>query len=496
MEYPGNEADFRHLDVVAPGGATLFADDLSGPGVLADFTGPLIATPDRLPVVMDGAKRDRVVWSGDLGVEGPTDFYSTGATDFIRDSLQLLGSYQDASGESGADVAPTMPLGTFPERGYTYSATYSMDEVTNIATYYLYTGDLAFVRSEWPMISRELAYDRSLIDSRGLVATDSSDGSDWDHYDGPKSGEVTATNDIYDQTLVDAATMAGALGLHTLATTYRQQAAALRSDINRYLFDPSTGLYVLSDAKPSAVAQDGNSLAVLSGIAPAGQDQRILSALATALPSTSYGPFPFSADAGYRRDLSPFVTNEEVQALLADNDTDAALSLVEAMWGHMDAPGPDDTGADWELLDADGTPGSGFTSLAHGWSSGPTADLSAYVLGVRPTGAGFRTWLVQPHPGPLAWAEGDVPTPRGTIAVRWGRAHTPGSFSVEVGTPASTSGTISVPVPTTGATVTLRSSANGSRAVRSYTSAPGSSFLPMAVPGGPTYVVDVVPRRA
>ena len=496
MEYPGNEAEFRDLDVVGPGGANLFADPLSRPTALTDFTGPLIASPDPLPVVMDGAKRDRVVWSGDLGVEGPTIYYTTATDNYIRGSLQLLASYQSANGESGSDVPPTSGLGTYPESGYDYSTSYSMDEVVNIATYYRFTGDLAFVRSEWPMITRELTYNRSMVDNRGLLATNSNDGSDWDYYDGSRTGEVTAYNDIYYETLVDTATMAEALGLRGFAATYGHEATVLRSAINRYLFDPLTDLYAVSNLQPYAVDQDGNSLAVLFGIAPSGQDRPILAALTNILPSTPFGPLPFTNNAGYWQAISPFVTNEEVQALLAADDTESALSLMGKLWGHMDAPGPDYTGADWELLGANGSPGSGYTSLAHGWASGATADLSAYILGVQPSSAGYRTWLVRPHTGSLSWAEGNVPTPRGALTVRWAQDRSSSQFTLQVSAPAATSGTISVPVPPSGATVMCRTTRSQKRSqrIRSFKTALGATYFPVTVIGGATYYVDVVPR--
>ena len=430
---PATQARFRDLTITAPDGHLLYANTLSRPSSLDAFSGPEITTPDPLPVVMDGAKRDRVVWSGDLGVAGPTVFDTTGTDGYIRESLRLLGSYQSANGESGADVPPTVPLGTFPESGYPYSTSYSMDEVVNIATYYLYTGDLAFVRSEWPMITRELGYNRSLVNQRGLMATDSTNGADWDYYDGDKTAEVTAYNDIYYQTLSDAATMAQALGLEAEAAQYLQEAASLRSAINRYLFDSSTDLYPVSDLQPGSVAQDGNALAVVAGVVPNGAGAKVLDALQHSLPSTPYGPLPFSADTGYRAAISPFVTNEELQALFAVGDTSSAMALLETVWGHMDTAGPDFTAADWEGVGANGRPDyAGFTSLAHGWSTGATADLTSDVLGVQPTSAGYRTWSLHPHPGVLAWVEGDVPTPRGPIAVRWAQARATQRFALEV----------------------------------------------------------------
>ncbi len=490
----GSSAVFRDLDVTSPTGATLYASGLSDPSALSDFTGSGIVTSDPLPVIMDGAKRDRVVWSGDLGVETPNVLYTTGADDYVRRSLQLLGSYQVADGETGTNVNPTAPLATFPQSGSTYSTSYSMDEVDNIATYFLYTGDLAFVRAEWPVITRELAYNASLVDGRGLLVTNSDDGQDWDYYNGSHAGAVTYYNDIYFETLTDAALMANALGQPDQASSYRQEAASLRTAINRSLFDPSTGLYVLSDQQPAAVAQDGNSLAVLFGVAPTGQDGAILASLAKTLPSTPYGPLAFTADAGLQNGVSPFVTTDEVRALFFSGDTAAALSLLQRLWGYMDAPGPDYTGTDWELVGPNGAPGFGDeTSLAHGWSSGATADLSSYVLGVQPTTAGFDIWSVDPHPGSLSWAEGNVPTPHGTIEVRWAQQPSSGRFALQVTAPSRTTGTLTVPVPRTGAVVTVVTikAPSSRRSKKAITVAPGATSVPVSVVGGATYDVYV-----
>src|SRR5580704_2460079 len=371
FESPGQSAQFRDLDVVGPHNTTLFSNRLARATALSDFTGPSVRSGDLLPVIMDGAKRDRVVWSGDLGVEGPNVFYTTAADDFVKDSLKLLDSYQTANGEAGAQAPPDSPLGTFPESGSTYSASYSMDDVANLATYYLYTGDLTFVRTEWPMVTRELAYNRSMVDSRGLLATNNDNGMDWDYYDGPKSGEVTAYNDIYYGALTNAATMASDLGLHAQATSYRSEATTLRSAINHYLLNPQTKLYATSNLMPNTVAQDANALAVTDGVVDRGQGTSLLKGLQLALPPTPYGPLPFTATTGYMAAVSPFVTNEQVRAEFAQGDTASALSLLQELWGYMDSPGPDFTGADWELIAPTGAPGFGsYTSLAHGWASG------------------------------------------------------------------------------------------------------------------------------
>jgi alpha-L-rhamnosidase len=101
-------------------------------------------------------------------------------------------------------------------------------------------------------------------------------------------------------------------------------------------------------------------------------------------------------------------------------------------------------GATWERLAPDGTPNG--ASLGRAWGLGAASALSKYVLGVGPVEAGYKTWLVEPQPGDLNWAEGSVPTPSGPIQVRWEQqtAH----FSLQVTVPAGTHATAGVPVRT------------------------------------------------
>jgi len=103
------------------------------------------------------------------------------------------------------------------------------------------------------------------------------------------------------------------------------------------------------------------------------------------------------------------------------------------------------SGATWETLAPDATPAFGAaTSLAHGWSSGPTSALSKYVLGVRPIEAGYKTWLIEPQPGDLSWANGRVPTPYGPIEVKWEKRDE--SFVLDFSVPDGTRSSVGVPL--------------------------------------------------
>ena len=57
--------------------------------------------------------------------------------------------------------------------------------------------------------------------------------------------------------------------------------------------------------------------------------------------------------------------------------------------------------------------------LSHGWCSTPLVQMSARVLGVRPTSPGFKTLVIRPELCDLSWARGRVPTPQGCVDVSW-----------------------------------------------------------------------------
>lgn len=493
-EYGSEEAMFKNLLVVDASNHTLYQNALSQASAFNDFTVP----GNPLPIILDGAKRDRDVWEGDLNISGPTLYYSSNATAYMKGSLQLLGSYQYSSGFVQGVQSALNPLNTasLPGSVGPYSASYSIYFVLNMADYYLYTGDLAFVKQEWPIVQKELTWSSQQVNSQGLFVTNSSDGNDWHYYDGSLNGTVTEFNLLYYQSLIDGATLATAAGNSSQAATYLQQAAALKIAINQNLFNPTTGLYKISDTN-SAVAQDANAMAVLYGVAPANAVAGILSTTKKDL-WTSAGPLPFSAAANFKQYISPFISAYDVWARMQSNDTANALTLITTEWGEMVNSSQDGTGTAWENIASNGTPVSSYTSLAHGWSTGATSALSKYVLGISPVSPGYQSWLVQPHPGSVAWSEGQAPTPYGTLSTRWGYDAT-GHFHLQVQTPASTTGTIAVPVANS---QKVQISVNGHiawnngtfQATSGMTGASASGgYVNLNVSGGITYLVTTNP---
>jgi len=457
-QWGSEEARFRNLVVKNTSGATLLNRPLNNASQLDSFR---IPGSNEVPSLLDGAKRDRLVWSGDLDTAGPTMSYTVGNNDYLKGSLQLFATRQHNSGFIEGVVPATYPLinatNLTSEVG-AYSATYSMYFVLGLYDHLMFSGDRAFSSSMWSAVQRQLAWNATRLDSRGLFITRNGDGADWDFYDAEKVGAITAYNVIYYRTLMAAASIGDAIGQTSAAVGYRMRADSLRNAINAYMYDGARGVYRISDTVP-AIAQDANVLAVLAGIPPAAEVPRILAAIKTALWTTPYGPMPFDNSTVWAPIISTFISGYEAQARYLANDSVNAEQLIRTVFGRLANPlNFQYTGTMWENVKADGTPGldqsvlqsngikgPGKTSLAHAWATGPVTALSGYVLGVRPVSPGFDNWLVQPHPGTLSWAVGRVPTPHGALSVKWG-GQRQSSFSMEVITPTATTGTIAVPI--------------------------------------------------
>jgi hypothetical protein len=447
---------------------------------------PIGAVPNQtIPVILDGAKRDRRPWIGDLLVQGRTAFSSLGfgakGSDYIKSTIGAFGATQAADGSIFGHIGNWT---VWPPTGGFYSTSYSMYFVLDLASYYLYSGDAAFVQAQYQTMKNQLAYNRTLVDpTTGLLITGASNGRDWDFYDGGKPGAVAAYNAIYYRALTGAARLASDLaerdpGNPSAATwqadaaTWSSQAAELKQRINTTLFDPARGIYKLADRDNdthagTAVPQDANSEAITFGLAPAGTQAAILRYLRTNLWGR-FGPQPYSPDANYSTVISPFVTGMEVDARFAAGDTTGALALIHNLWDQMtDKRGPYYTGALWEKLNQDGTDVDANASLAHGWATGPVSSLSGYLVGARPVTAGYKTWIIAPQPGDVEWAQGRIPTPAGALVSRWRRGDRSSSFTLTMAAPAGTSGTVAVPELGRSRTITMDSTVvwrNGSPA--------------------------------
>ena len=234
-------------------------------------------------------------------------------------------------------------------------------------------------------------------------------------------------------------------------TVYTQRLQHLQNAIKENLWSNDLQAYYLSDSYKDTIFQEANALAILSGTADShGTTSAILSTLARELyvPSGALAFSNASAKHGWARKIGPYASGYHLKAAFHANDSDTARYLLHTVWGPMGDPKHTNyTGCMWETLDIDGTPGLGDSaSLCHTWSSGPTADLSRYVLDIQPVSPGFGQWKVQPQTLDLDWAKGEYPIPQGKITVHW-CFDGDQLLHMNVTAPEETNGTVYLPNP-------------------------------------------------
>lgn len=442
---------FANVSVTSRNGSLIYENDLRSEDILAEYG---VAPLDH-SICLDGAKRDRLVWIGDFYHTVRVVALSSARWDYLLGSIGLVFSYQVASGPYAGFVPISPGMGTRPEYsaanpGWTGLVDYQDLFLAGIGKYFEYSGDVEGVKKHWPSIKKLAEARIRFIDPvSGLVAS-SPEVSDPFSFLGPANG--SATTGVFAFTLQQLVPIALAVNDTEAAAHFTSTAANLVDAINTHLWNPSLGTYSLSLASPGNFSLTGIAWAILAGAANQTQSQSSLAKL----EELRFGP-------GYRTtssdaespdyELAPNPSGSLLEALLkvyhehGVDSTDAVSHLLGGLWGSMVNDDKYSSGASWEYVKPDGSPGiDAFTSLAHPWGAAPTYVLPEYLLGIRPTAPGYERFVVQPAVGFLGLntAEGRVETRFGTVRASW-RVEG-GEAVVEVEVPEGTEGVVKVPL--------------------------------------------------
>ncbi|KAJ5991291.1 hypothetical protein N7499_011949 [Penicillium canescens] len=427
----------------------VYTTDMSSDTFLANETDPRdSATPtlEGTQVIFDGAKRDRDPYVGDLAVASLTSYLSHDAPEMTRNILVDLANHQRADGwiPPASINNYTLPLYDYPM--WWVVATYD---------FVMYTGDTDFVAQYYDVMKKTLDsyYGQNLTSTHGLLNKTNGYG---DYAFLPRSGVITYYNALYVHALKSAAQLANILGHDADSNAWTTRASEIGTKMLARNWDYAVGAFFDGGPCPdksgdticNVHAQDGNGLAVLSGAVNTSVATSLLDFYGNTAART-YGNAFYDNDsiqAGFSQRVYAFISYFELAARFATlGASNSAFDEIKRLYGWMSTHDPEITF--WEGIGPDGAPyEDGFTSMAHGWSTGIVPLMSNYVLGIKPTAPGFKTWQVCPviDGGNLTWARGAVGTPSGPIKVRWEKG-TDGSFALQIDTPKNTNGVICVP---------------------------------------------------
>ncbi|MEU6799032.1 hypothetical protein ABZ907_45700 [Nonomuraea wenchangensis] len=213
------------------------------------------------PVIFDGAKRDRAIWSGDLLITNPVAQLSlgTGSVPYVKGSINAIMNLQAAGGRL------TSAVGFRGCGAFDYAVTYSAYSAIIAVQYYRYTGDTAYITALLPRLEAATAYHATRLNANGLVVT-----NDPDYWQTTQSGEVTEYSLAYYELLQNMIWLEGEVGTAAKVAEYTGKATALKTAINSHLWNAGAGLYQHTGTRPGVFPLDANMNAIRLGVAPAG----------------------------------------------------------------------------------------------------------------------------------------------------------------------------------------------------------------------------------
>ncbi|KAI1269246.1 alpha-L-rhamnosidase [Xylariaceae sp. FL1019] len=370
------------------------------------------------PMILDGAKRDRAVWSGDLGIAGTTAFIGLGdiGLEAVYYALETMFLYQNKTDGMLPFSGPTTNSWLTGSRSEVYHAWV----LVACHNYAIYTGNSTWLDAHWDQIASGVAYiTRATNNSIGLA--EQVNDNDWARIGG--GGFNSALNALN----YHALSSLGSLALDTstrrnqraeLGNVWTKTAVRLKDSFNAILWDADVGLFRDNETEAGSqlFPQDGNSLSLFYNLTRSSIQAATISKALTR-NWNEIGPVtPELPDT-----ISPFITGIEVLGHYAAGNPSRALGLMRRTWGYM-LNSPLMTGSTLvEGMSANGslayrsTRGynydSAYTSLSHSWSTGPTQALTFKAVGLEI--AGWNRWVFRPLPGDLKSLRAGYQSPLG-----------------------------------------------------------------------------------
>jgi alpha-L-rhamnosidase len=278
---------------------------------------------------------------------------------------------------------------------------------------YLFSGDETLLREMAPRLTRFLDWIKSYQNSTDKLL----DPPGWriSEYAGgnlPNGGYNIATACQYYENLRIAHKVFSALGETNRSDDYLQQSQEVKAGINAQLFN---GHFYLARTDRKEMFPLASAWAFRFDIERPEDKARIVDVI----------------EKGGKPNIGGYGGDAFYSGLL---NAGGGEFVVRDLARYR--PMLEDNKANWESF--------GGAEANHAWTSYPAYIFLKYICGIQPTSGGFATFDIRPETGGLTFAEGAVPTVKGTITSRWEKG-AEGRFSLSVHVPANTRATIHIP---------------------------------------------------
>lgn len=432
---------YRNIVVTDSSGHELYRNSMTAPEtdrILADFQ---VGT-NSLACTIDGAKRDRACFGGDVFVMGRSLAYSTADFEAWKGSITLLVSHQTKEGYLGnlsPIQTPEHEDGEEPPPSYAfYSLTYALLLVVSIKEYWVHSGDDELRDTCWHKAERLMRFVEKFTNTAALIEAPPHLQSTfldirpsqfslvyvnklantfllvtWFPMGGPVIGLSAGLNLAYHDALKSMADMCRG---ETTRLQYLSKADLVKESLVTHLWDENLGFMQMGSSLPAGgFCQDVNAYALTQGLLPASDKvMDRLSGFPSKLPPAFQGLAHWD-NAGV---ASPYASGFAVEALFSAGRGRAALELLRVVWGAMaNRSSPDYSGAHWEAMKLDGSPFNHDVSLAHGWSTWPVFLLPRYLAGLHPAAPGWKAIAIEPVLADLDYVHCSLDTVAGRVEV-------------------------------------------------------------------------------
>jgi hypothetical protein len=415
----------KDVQVVGKDGTVLYTNALTSTNILQEY----VVASNAHAVCLDGAKRDREIWIGDFVHTARELAASTGRYDFIQSMIDFTFLGQFTSGPAIGLVPIQDSMGSAPQYQSTYypsqygETDYQLFFLLTLGDYYALTSDTTLLSKYWggTKLLVDAMVSNYLGSSTGLLANSS---AAWFTAQGYQN--ATAPTALFAIGLKQLAIVATALKDTTTADQYTALAANLRTAINTKLWNPTIGAYSIALSSPSDTSILATAFTIRAGIANSSQATSSIQSLSSLFYQIGYKDSTAIGNSATTQ-LSPNVQGFLLESLFiaytqlnvtADVIVPVLKNLLDVYWPKMLNQNEYYTGASWEYVYADGSPGIGiFTSLCHPWGGAPTYVLMDYILGVRRelnASTGEYGWVFDPvlevaRGLDVSWVKGRVP---------------------------------------------------------------------------------------
>ena len=336
--------------------------------------------------LLDGIKRDRLPWTGDLTMSLLANAYSFSDPELVRRSMVALGR----AGIQDQDINGIID--------------YSVWWVIAQDLYQLYYSDSLHLKLEWDRIKETLNTLSSRCNSEGFLMPTK---DNWLFIDWVRQDKWTALQILWWWAQNSTVNLAQRVGDTETASYWQDSSSKLKRELKKAVWNNSKQVWLSKNDPTSGITRHPNFLSIISGITPAENYGSIRNLL---------------VDKNIAPVGTPYMAGFEVMALSQLGNPDYMLNHVKEYWGGMLEKGATTF---WEAYNAEETYNEQFSfyrrpygkSLCHAWSAGPAAFLPSELFGLKPLKDGWKHFSLNPNLGYLDWASVCLPTKYGNIIV-------------------------------------------------------------------------------